>query len=264
MGMDWKMDGASSLKSAASRFSVGRATNKMLDLLFPPVCIACREPSGSTGFCASCWSAIQFLDGALCACCGIPFDVALLDDSRCALCLTRPPAFDKARAILRYDDVSRVPILALKHADRLDLVPGFALWLERAGRGLLADSDLIVPVPLHRGRLWRRRYNQAAELARALSRRSGISLDTAALVRSRATQSQGKMPSARARRRNVLAAFKVPQAARVAGRNILLVDDVLTTGATAEAASRALKRAGAAKVQILALARVVRAAEMPI
>jgi ComF family protein len=234
----------------------------LLDFLFPPVCIACREPAASAGFCAACWGEIQFLDGPLCACCGIPFDVALLADSLCAGCLTRPPAFDRARAILRYDDISRAPILALKHADRLDLVPGFALWLERAGRGLIESSDLLVPVPLHRSRLWRRRYNHAAELARALSRRTGITLDTVALVRGRATPSQGIMASARARRRNVLGAFKVPETSRVAGRNILLVDDILTTGATAEAAARALKRAGAAKVQVLALARVVRAAEM--
>jgi predicted amidophosphoribosyltransferase len=180
MGKDWKSGGASERSAkqqrmrAASRLptlalgnSVGRATAKMLDLLFPPLCIACREPGASTGFCAQCWSAIQFLDGPLCACCGIPFDVALPEDTLCALCLTRLPAFDKARAILRYDDVSRAPILALKHADRLELVPGFALWLERAGRGLIEASDLIVPVPLHRSRLWRRRYNQAAELARA-------------------------------------------------------------------------------------------------
>jgi predicted amidophosphoribosyltransferase len=138
----------------------------VLNLLFPPLCIACREPSGSPGFCAGCWSTIQFLDGSLCQCCGIPFDVPLTETS-CAACLTRPPAFDKARAILRYDDVSRAPILALKHADRLDLVPGFGVWLERAGRELIAASDLVVPLPLHRGRLWRRRYNQAAELARA-------------------------------------------------------------------------------------------------
>ena len=242
----------------------GQWKSNVLNLLFPPMCIACREPSGSDGFCAQCWSAIQFLDGPLCACCGVPFDVALLEDTLCAVCLTRPPAFDRARAILRYDDTSRAPILALKHADRLDLVPGFAVWLERAGRGLLESSDLIVPVPLHRTRLWRRRYNQAAELARALARRTGLALDTAALIRSRSTPSQGTMVSARARRRNVLGAFQVPERSRVAGRNVLIVDDVLTTGATAEAVSRALKRAGAGKVQILALARVVRASEVPI
>lgn len=242
---------------------MGRPWNSLLDLLFPPVCIACREPAASGGFCAACWSAIQFLDGPLCACCGIPFEVPL-DDALCAVCLARPPAFDMARAILRYDETSRAPILALKHADRLDLVPGFALWLDRAGRPLIEASDVIVPMPLHRSRLWRRRYNQAAELARALARRSGVRLDTAALVRSRPTPSQGTMPSASARRRNVLGAFKVPERGRVAGRNILLVDDVVTTGATAEAAARALKRAGAGKVRILALARVVRAVEIPI
>jgi ComF family protein len=243
MGLPWK----SSLK----------------DLLFPPLCIACREPGGSGGFCAECWSKIQFLDGPLCARCGIPFDVPL-EDALCAACLAHPPAFDAARAILRYDDTSRLPILALKHADRLDLVPGFALWLERAGRGLIEASDLIVPVPLHPLRLWRRRYNQAAELARALARRTGLALDTAALVRRRPTPSQGSMATAKRRRRNVLGAFAVPQPNKVAARNILLVDDVVTTGATAEAAARALKRAGAAKVRLLALARVVRAAELPI
>jgi ComF family protein len=236
----------------------------ILDLLFPPLCIACRGPVGDRGFCAACWSALTFLDGPGCACCGTPFAVALEGETLCAVCLARPPAFDKARAILAYDDNSRVPILALKHADRLDLVPGFARWLERAGRPLLAEAELIVPVPLHRWRLWGRRYNQAAELARALARRSGRPADPMALVRTRPTPSQGVMVSARARRRNVLGAFQVPEARKpgVKDRNILLVDDVLTTGATADAAARALKRAGAAKVQVLALARVVRAAEL--
>jgi ComF family protein len=219
---------------------------------------------GDSGFCAACWNDITFLDGPLCACCGTPFPVDPGPGTLCAACLTRPPAFERARAILAYDPKSRGPILALKHADRLDLVPGFAHWLERAGAGLLAECDLIVPVPLHRRRLWVRRYNQAAELARALARRSGKPTDPLALTRSRPTRSQGEMTSAKARRRNVLRAFSVPQPAKVAGRAILLVDDVLTTGATADAASRALKRAGAAKVFVLALARVVRATEMPI
>lgn len=140
----------------------------ILDLLFPPVCISCREPVGEAGgFCPACWSGIVFLDGPGCACCGTPFAVDAGADTLCAACLARPPAYARARAIFAYDEKSRGPILALKHADRLDLAPGFSRWLERAGADLLADCDMIVPVPLHRWRLWRRRYNQAAELARA-------------------------------------------------------------------------------------------------
>jgi predicted amidophosphoribosyltransferase len=121
---------------------------------------------GEAGFCAACWNAITFLGGPGCACCGLPFPVDLEGDNFCAVCLANPPAFDTARAILAYDDNSRIAILALKHADRLDLVPGFSAWLARVGQASLMDSDLIVPVPLHRMRLWRRRYNQSAELAR--------------------------------------------------------------------------------------------------
>jgi len=234
----------------------------LVDFLFPPLCIGCREPLGAGhGFCATCWSGIAFLDGPMCDCCGLPFGFDPGEATLCAACLSRPPAYDRARAIFAYDDKSRGPILSLKHADRLELVPGFAHWLERTGRPLLEETDLIVPVPLHRIRLWQRRYNQAAELARALGRRASKMVAVGGLERSRSTQSQGAMPSARGRRRNVLGAFRVPDAAQVTGRNILLVDDVLTTGATAEACARALKRAGAARVQILALARVVKASE---
>lgn len=244
---------------------MGKLKTGLLDLLFPPLCISCREPLGAGhGFCADCWSRIVFLDGPMCDCCGLPFGVDPGEATRCAACLTRPPAYDRARAILVYDEGSRDPILALKHADRLELVPGFAHWLERAGRVLLAETDLIVPVPLHRFRLWRRRYNQAAELARALARRTSKMVAVGALKRTRPTESQGKAASARGRRRNVLGAFQVAEPDRIAGRNILIVDDVLTTGATAEACARALKRAGAARVHILALARVVKASEAPI
>jgi ComF family protein len=234
----------------------------LTDLLFPPLCIGCREPLGAGhGFCADCWGSIAFLDGPMCDCCGLPFAFDAGEGTRCAACLARQPSYDRARAIFVYDENSRAPIVALKHADRLELVPGFAHWLERTGRPLLDETDLIVPVPLHRLRLWQRRYNQAAELARALGRRTAKAVAVRALERTRPTQSQGAMASARGRRRNVLGAFRVPDPAQVVGRNILIVDDVLTTGATAEACARALKRAGAVRVQILALARVVKASE---
>jgi ComF family protein len=234
----------------------------VLDLLFPPLCLACRGPVQDTGFCAACWSKLTFLDGPGCACCGLPFAVALGGDTLCAACLAQPPSFDKARAILAYDQNSRGAILALKHADRLDLVPGFARWLSRTGRSLLEDCDLIVPVPLHRFRLWRRRYNQAAELARRIADEWKRAYEPFLLIRGRPTPSQGAMASAKARRRNVLGAFQVPDPAKVKGKRVLLLDDVLTTGATVQACARALKRAGAAQVHVLVLARVVKAQDV--
>jgi len=238
-----------------------RAGRSILDLFYPPQCIACRQPVADPhGLCPDCWRSLHFLEGAVCATCGLPFEIDPGESTPCAACIAHPPAFDRARAILRYDDGSRKAVLALKRADRLDLVPAFGRWLERTGRELLQRSDLIVPVPLHRFRLWQRRFNQSAELTRALSRLSGVPADPLALARTRPTPSQGEMPSAGARRRNVRGAFTVPSGrkARVQGKRVLLVDDVLTTGATVNACAKALKRAGAAEVYVLALARVVR------
>jgi ComF family protein len=242
----------------------GDFANGVLNLLFPPLCMACREPVGEAGLCPSCWGAITFLDGPACACCGLPFPVDLGAGQKCAACQTRPPPFASAHAIMAYDEHSRGAILALKHADRLELAPGFARWLMRVGRPVLAHAQIIVPVPLHRWRLWRRRYNQAAELARSLGAMAGIKVATGALRRTRATPSQGAMASAKARRRNVQSAFRVDDSAVVAGQRVILIDDVMTTGATAEACARALLRAGAAEVHVLALARVVRSTALPI
>jgi ComF family protein len=238
-----------------------RARDSALNLLFPPLCMVCREQVGmASSLCAACWQKIGFLDGPCCECCGLPFEFDPGPGTLCATCLARPPAFDRARAVMRYDEASKAPILALKHADRLDHVPGFARWLMRVGRVLLDEADVIIPVPLHGRRLWARRYNQAAELARALSRLSGKPAQNRVLLRAKPTQSQGEMPSAQARRRNVQGVFAVEAKMRplVYGKVVLLIDDVLTTGATVEACARALKRAGTQKVHVLALARVVR------
>jgi ComF family protein len=231
------------------------------DLLFPPLCVMCRAPvPDPDGLCPDCWSSLHFIDQPVCVWCGLPFEVDAGPGTICGACLAHPPHFDKARAIVSYDEISKKPVLALKHADRLDLVPAFAKWLDRAGTPLLAETDLIVPVPLHRRRLWKRRYNQAAELARALARRSGVTYAPLVLERRKHTPSQGTMTSAEARRKNVRGAFLVPKPARpaVKGKTVLVVDDVLTTGATVSACARALKRAGAKSVFVLALARVVR------
>lgn len=233
----------------------------ILDFAYPPVCAACRAPVAEAHrLCGKCWSKIAFLDGPGCVCCGFPFEFDPGAGALCAACQAHPPTFDRATAVLRYDPDSRDTILALKRADRLDLVVPFGAWLERAGRSMLAETELIAPVPLHWRRLWTRRYNQSALLAKKLSQLTGIPADAALLQRLRPTPSQGEMPSAKARRRNVRGAFRVNprRTSQVTERRILLVDDVFTTGATVEACARALKRAGAVKVMVLTLARVVR------
>lgn len=238
-----------------------RGGHAALDVLFPPLCMSCRARlSEPHSLCAACWSAISFIDEPLCERCGIPFDIDPGGETLCGPCHAKPRDFDTARSLLRYDDASKPLILTFKHGDRLDQAPAFARWLERTGRSLLSEADLVVPVPLHRWRLWRRRYNQAAIVASRIARLCARPYDPLALERKRPTPSQGKMASAKARRRNVLGAFRVPPAknASVKGQAVLLVDDVFTTGATLDACARALKRAGAARVDALTLSRVVR------
>lgn len=179
--------------------------------------------------------------------------------------MAKPRAFARARAACLYDDASRGAILQLKHADRTDLAPMFARWISRSAWQLLEEADAIAPVPLHPSRLLGRRYNQAAEIARPLSRLAGAPYLPDALVRVRATQTQGGK-SGSGRRRNVAAAFAVPPGRRrqVEGRAILLIDDVMTTGATLEGCARALMAAGAARVDVAVVARVKEAANRSI
>jgi ComF family protein len=225
-----------------------------LDLIFPPQALD-GGAAMAGGLSAQAWSRIQFLDGPVCDGCGVPFEYDI--GSRCAACLAKPRAFDAARAACLYDETSRDPILKLKHADRLDLAPLLARWISRAARELIADADAIAPVPLHPSRLLSRKANQSAEIARPLCRLTGVPYLPDALIRRRATDSQGGK-SGTGRRRNVAGAFEVPprRAHRVAGKRILLIDDVMTTGATAEGCARALKAAGAVRVDVAVVARV--------
>jgi ComF family protein len=241
-------------KPAAHVKAAGR---RALDLVFPPRALDGAPATLAGGLSVEAWSRIRFIDGPVCDGCGAPFEFDLGAGVRCAACMARPRAFAAARAACLYDEASREPILKLKHADRPDLGGLFALWIGRAARELVGEADAVAPVPLHPLRLLKRRYNQAAEIARPLARREGLAYLPDALVRRRRTETQaGKSGSGR--RRNVAAAFEVPAGRRrlVEGRRILLVDDVMTTGATAEGCARALKAAGAARVDVAVVARV--------
>lgn len=241
------------------------AGRRALDLVFPPQALDEGPRPLATGLSAQAWNQITFLDDPVCDGCGTPFEFDQGVGVRCAACMARPRAFGRARAACLYDEASRGPILQLKHADRTDLAPLFARWLSRCARDLLAEADAVAPVPLHPGRLLRRRYNQAAEIARPLARMNALTYLPDALVRRRVTESQaGK--SGPGRRRNVAAAFEVPagRAKQVAGRRILLIDDVMTTGATLEGCARALLKAGAANVDVAVISRVKDIANRPI
>ena len=232
-----------------------------LNAVLPPRCLTCGalvERSGA--LCAACWSEVAFIAPPYCACCGLPFDYDLGPEALCGACAREAPAYARARAVMRYTEMSRRLVLAFKHGDRTEGAPAFGAWLARAGAELLAEADVIAPVPLHRWRLLGRRYNQAALLAHALGRESGLPVTADLLLRKRHTPSQGRLSLA-ARHRNVAGAFAVKPARRadLAGRHVLLVDDVLTTGATAAACARTLRRGGAVTVSVLVLARVVRA-----
>ncbi|HEU0222111.1 MAG TPA: ComF family protein [Paracoccaceae bacterium] len=236
---------------------------QLVDLIYPPRCIACREPTETAhALCAACWRDANFIAGAICDACGAPVVDALgaAGPIHCEDCTQRPPAWDRGRAALLYEGAGRRMVLALKHGDRLDLVPPLASWMARAGADLLADVGLVAPVPLHWLRLARRRFNQSAELARAIARRQGPELAADLLIRTRATPSQEGRNRAD-RIANLAGAFEVHWRwrARIAGARLLLVDDVMTTGATLSACAETCRAAGAASVMVLVAARVTRA-----
>lgn len=241
-------------------FDVRRFGDRVLDLFLPPQCLACRATIDRQGaLCAACWESVDFLASPCCGICGHPFEFDPGEGALCAACLDRRPAYGRARAVLRYAPPARDLVLGFKYGDQTYAAPAFGRWLARAGRELLAEADVLVPVPLHWTRLFQRRFNQSILIARALARESGLPMAADLLMRLRRTPPQGRLSPA-ARRRNVQGAFAVRSGREesVAGRKVLLIDDVMTTGATIEACAEALFEAGAAGVDALTLARVVR------
>lgn len=246
---------------------LGRLGLAVLDLLLPPRCLACGELVEAQGrLCAECWAGIAFVLGRQCRCCGVPLRDASAEAPICGHCQDEPPVFERARAALCYAGVGRRLVLRFKHGDRIDGTATYAGWMARAGGELVAAADVIIPVPLHRWRLVQRSYNQSALLAQAIGRQSLKPVLVDGLVKRRATQSQQTLGAA-ARRRNVKADdFGLGRRAAqlIADRRVLLIDDVLTTGSTANACARALLAGGAASVDLLTLARVVHDPDMPI
>jgi len=229
------------------------------DLVLPPACPVCRTRIGSPrGLCIDCWGKVRFLERPWCERLGTPLPVDLGPGILSAAAIANPPAYDRARSAVAYEGPVPDLVQALKYSDRTDLAPMLGAWMARAAHELVADADMLLPVPLHWTRLARRRFNQAALLARIVGEISGTPVRTDVLIRSRRTPPQVGL-GRDDRAANMRGAFAVPEKRRAAitGKRLIIVDDVLTTGATLEAAARTLLKAGASAVDVLTLARVV-------
>lgn len=249
----------------ACRNAFARLPRLALDIALPTLCVACREPVDGEGVCAKCWAKISFIAPPFCPKLGIPFVYDPGPGLLSMEAIADPPAYARARAAVRYDDVARTLVHAFKYQDRTDMAPTMGRWMARAGCELLEEADALIPVPLHWRRGWGRRYNQSGALARVIERQSGVKLVSEALRRVRPTQQQiGLSRSQRAS--NVQGAFKVAshRQSEIQGHRVVLIDDVLTSGATVDACARALLRAKAASVDVLVFARVVDTPKTPI
>jgi ComF family protein len=231
----------------------------LADLVLPPTCPGCgKAVADSDALCARCWSSVRFIAPPVCPVYGTPFSHDLGEGILSAEGLADPPPFRRARAAAVYGEIARRLVHQLKYHDRPHMAQVMARTMRQAAHALIPDIHVIVPVPLYSFRLWQRRFNQAALLAENLSRLTGVPHDPMALERIKPTRRQVGL-SATQRQDNVRGAFRVPDHKRpiIAGRGVLLVDDVYTSGATAKAATRALLRAGAGAVDVLTFARVI-------
>lgn len=232
-----------------------------LDWLLPPVCPATGQDVDVHGtVAAEYWAGLRFIRKPCCAQCALPFpnDIGGSNDTLiCAACLDNPPEFGRGRSALVYDDASKALILRFKHGDQLQAIRTLVPWLLEAGSDLISDADILVPVPLHRWRLLGRRYNQSALLAKALAKRTGKPALLNALTKTKSTPPQGRLKRAE-REANVKGAFLARNSDAIKDKAVLLIDDVFTTGATLNACTQALFKAGAKSVDVLTIARVTK------
>jgi ComF family protein len=251
------MQAAATLTGKAAN-QLRRIGRTVVDGVLPPRCLSCGDiVDEPDALCGRCWGGITFFTPPWCVLCGLPFPHPMGEDALCGACAREPPAWDQARAVLRYDKQSRGLILGLKHGDHTHVAGAFGRWMHRAGDEVLAGADLLVPVPLHWTRLFRRRYNQAALLAHAIRVAGGPDVAADWLVRQRRTPAQGHL-GPEARERNVRGAFAMRAHRSVARKRVVIIDDVMTTGATVDECARVLRRAGAASIGVLTLARALR------
>ncbi len=256
IGTEQPVARAASLPRAVA--SLRRAGARLVDVLLPPRCACCGREVTAPGLCGSCWAGVDFVAPPICQRLGTPFPYDSGEPLVSPAALADPPDYDRARTVARYDGPARALVHALKFNDRLEIADVMAVQMARAGDELTRDCTVVVPVPLHRGRLLARRFNQSALLAERVARLCGRDYAPAAVSRVRSTRHQVGL-SAAERRRNVSGAFKVSAQNRplLEGRRVLIVDDVMTTGATVDACARVVRRAGAAGVDVLTFARVV-------
>lgn len=252
------MTGPGRPATAASRLRVRTGFERVADWLLPPLCLVCQcGMAAHDSLCAACWRGVRFISAPLCDRLGSPLPYDTGETQVSAGALADPPDYDRARAVAHYTGPVRELIHRLKFQDRLEPRMLLARWMTTAGRDLLADAHVLVPVPLFRRRLWWRRFNQSALIGREIARLSGVPMQALALQRRKNTRAQVGLTAAQ-RALNVRGAFKVPATSRnvIAGRHVVLLDDVITTGATINACARALRRAGAQRVDVLAIAMV--------
>lgn len=250
------------MQISSKRFDVTKKIRKLLakasEVLVPSTCLTCdRFVDVQGGCCPQCWNQLRFITKPLCPVMGSPFSIDMGESFLSAEAIANPPPFEKLRAVLIYDELARKLVSSIKYSDRTDLIRWVANWMHVSGQEVIEGADMIMPVPLHTSRLRSRRFNQAGELAHRLAELNEKEFMPEILVRKKSTRQQVGL-SERERARNVSGAFIVPQEMKInlKGKRILLIDDVYTTGATAKAATRALKRGGASQINVLVFAKV--------